>query len=185
MSKTLFIHIKDPTTDFLERIYKDAKACTIVRTMLPVDVMNNLIESHDQVVMMGHGSSNGLFGDSSSYIIDERHVNALAKKDNSIFIWCYASKFVEHHMLKGFSTGMFISEDAEAQWALGSTLYGKSDEHSIIESNYLFAQLVRSNLNKPIADFARIIKEKYSPENLVAANKNPLLYNSEKLQLFI
>lgn len=185
MSKTLFIHIKDPTTDFLERIYKDAKRCTIVRTILPKDVMNDLIRNHDQVVMMGHGCSNGLFGDSTAYIIDERNVEALSRKDNNVFIWCYANKFVENHQLKGFSTGMFISEDAEAQWALGSALYSRSDEHSIIESNYLFAGLVRRNLNKPIAEFAQCIKENYAPENLVAANKNALIYNSEKLKLFI
>lgn len=185
MTKTLFIHIKDPSTDFLERIYKDAKNCTIVRTMLHIDVMNDLIKNHDQVVMMGHGSSNGLFGDSCAYIIDHQHVGALSEKDNNVFIWCYANKFVERHHLKGFSTGMFISEDAEAQWALGPPLYSKVDEHSIIESNYLFAGLVGKNLNKPIEEFAQCIKENYSPENLVAANKNTIIYNSEKLKLFI
>jgi len=185
MSKTLFIHIKDPSTDFLARIYKDVKKCTIVRTVLPIDVMNNLIKSHDQVVMMGHGCSNGLFGDAPTYIIDEQHVDALAQKDNNVFIWCYASKFAERHNLRGFSTGMFISEDAEAQWALGPSCYSKSDEHSITESNHLFAMLVNKNLNKPIAELAQCIKENYAPENLVATNKNALIYNSEKLKLFI
>ena len=38
----------------------------------------------------------------------------LKKKDNSVFIWCNADQFVNRYNLKGFYTGMFISEVMEA-----------------------------------------------------------------------
>ena len=185
MKKILFVHIKDPSTDFLEVVYKDRPHSTIVRANVGVQAMNNLIECHDQVVMMGHGSSSGLFGPSGEYIIDHRNVNALAAKDNNVFIWCYASTFVHKYMLKGFSTSMFISEHAEAMWALPANAYDAADEHSIVESNYLFVSLVRKHLEQDVTDMSKCIIESYIDENLVADNKNVLNYNRNGLQTFI
>lgn len=46
--------------------------------------------------------------------MNEARANLLKDKTNTIFIWCYASDFVSKNQLKGFATGMFISEEIEA-----------------------------------------------------------------------
>lgn len=187
MKKTLFIHIKDKSTDFLERVYQDHENCTIVRSYLHAEVMNELIRNHEQVVMMGHGSSSGLFAPLHSQggnIIDDSNVEALSEKNNNVFIWCYASNFAKHHNLQGFATGMFISEHAEACWALGSSKYSKQDESSIAESNYLFVTLIKKHLQDNIKTLAQCVTEGYSDENLVSDNKHTLNYNRKQLQLF-
>lgn len=184
MKSILFVHIKDPTTDFLEAIYKDRRDCTIVRNNLPVDVMNSLIRNHDQVVMMGHGSPAGLFGNHMRHIINEQHVDALAEKDNNVYIWCHANAFVKEHNLKGFSTSMFISEHSEATWVLKETFYPERDEKSIEASNALFASLVANNLDEPIATLAKNVRYHYAAhshpgiknQHVVDYNRNGLIF---------
>jgi len=74
-----------------------------------------LIESHDRVLMLGHGSPLGLmnagqFPDAGSYIIDDSMVLPLKNKTNSLFIWCHAAQFVHRHGLLGICSAMFVSE---------------------------------------------------------------------------
>lgn len=81
--------------------------------------MLKLIESHDRVLMLGHGSpwgllSTGQFPDAGLFIIDESMVLPLQNKTNSVFIWCNADQFVQRHGLSGLNSGMFISEVLEA-----------------------------------------------------------------------
>lgn len=184
MKKILFVHIKDPSTDFLEIIYKDRPNSTIVRTSISAHAMNALIDDHDQVVMMGHGSPHGLFGTRGDLIINHQNINALARKDNNVFIWCYASTFVDRYMLRGFTTSMFISEPVEARWALPPGAHDASDDHGIEESNRLFAVLVQKHLNKDVVQLYESVEQGYSEENLVAINKNVLNYNRNGLMLF-
>jgi hypothetical protein len=187
MKKTLFIHVKDKSTDFLERVYQDHENYTLVRSYLDADAMNSLIRQHEQVVMMGHGSSSGLFAPFHSHggsIIDHMNVEALKEKDNNVFIWCYASSFAKMHNLQGFATGMFISEHAEACWALGAGKYSKQDESSIMESNHLFVTLIKKHLRDDIKTLAQCVTESYCEDNLVSDNKLTLNYNRKQLQLF-
>jgi hypothetical protein len=117
MKKTLIIHPDDRSTDFLAPIYANISNATVVTGGVTKDEVNQLIAEHDQVMMMGHGSPSGLFScakfgsnDYSGFIIDRTTVELLRQKDNSIFIWCNADRFVNQYQLKGFYTGMFISE---------------------------------------------------------------------------
>ena len=59
--KTLIIHPADESTTFLDIVYKNIPDKTVVTGGISkMDVMK-LIESHDRVMMMGHGSPGGLF----------------------------------------------------------------------------------------------------------------------------
>jgi len=183
MKKILFVHIKDPTTDFLETVYEDRRDCTIVRGNLSVTLMNDLIDYHDQVVMMGHGSSSGLFGVNGQYIINYSNAEALRSKNNNIFIWCYAKAFAKQFNLPGFCTNMFISEDAEARYILGKDKYVEAPE-SIVESNNLFVTLVKRYLDSPIAVMSESIIREYCAENLASEYKEVIKYNNQGLTLF-
>ena len=112
--KTLVIHPKDLTTDFLCPIYESIECKTILRSGLSKDEVADQISVHDRIIMLGHGSPNGLFAVGqficgNSYIIDNSLAKLLAEKDENIYIWCHANKFVENSNLKGFYTGMFGS----------------------------------------------------------------------------
>jgi hypothetical protein len=108
---------------------------------------SDLIEEHDRVMMCGHGAPMGLFSvgqfkNTGGFIIDHTMVDILSKKDNSIFIWCNADQFVNRFKLKGFYSGMFISEVGEAYYC---GLPGTKQD-VVDESNFGFCELLISKL---------------------------------------
>ena len=181
--KTLVIHPKDRTTDFLKPIYENIPNATILTEGLKSDVIE-LIKEHDRIIMMGHGSPWGLFGVGRfregqyypNYVIDNETVHALLPKKQNVFIWCNADKFVNRHELKGFYSGMFISEVSEASFCgLPDTLQSVVDE-----SNNQFATIVGKVINEPLREAYNNIKQQYK----VLAEGNPVAqYNYERLYL--
>jgi len=175
--KTLVIHIQDTSTDFLKPIYDLTAKVTVVRTNLSAKVMNDLIEEHDRIIMLGHGSDNGLFGDAGGMIIGAENVPALANKDNSIFIWCHASDFVARWGLRGFSTGMFISEVGEALFCnVGKQLSRAILLEDVEASNDEFAWIVGQNidLNDP-KELLTAVKSEYDLQTEVCNYNRNLL----------
>ncbi len=73
--KTLVIHPKDSTTDFLSEIYSD-KNWTVVNTNVSKKFLKEQIKSHDRIVMLGHGTESGLIG-FDKFIIDSTWVYLL------------------------------------------------------------------------------------------------------------
>lgn len=59
--RTLIIHPDDRSTDFLRGIYCYLKDATVVVSDVSQTRLHKLIRSHDQIVMLGHGSPSGLF----------------------------------------------------------------------------------------------------------------------------
>jgi len=181
--KTLVIHPKDRTTDFLKPIYENIPNATVLTEGLKSDVIE-LIKEHDRIIMMGHGSPWGLFGVGrfregsyySSYVIDNETVHALLPKKQNVFIWCNADKFVNRHELKGFYSGMFISEVGEATYCdLPNTPQSVVDE-----SNNQFATIVGKVIDKPLFEAYKDIRQQYK----VLAEGNPVAqYNYERLYL--
>lgn len=77
--KTLVIHPEDPTTTFLSPIYANLRNKTVVRGGITKSDLRELIDYHDRVLMLGHGSPFGLlnpgqFPDAGLYIIDDSMV---------------------------------------------------------------------------------------------------------------
>jgi hypothetical protein len=158
MSKTLIIHPKDKTTDFLKSIYNKLKNPTVITEGLNRKSIIKHIENHDRVIMLGHGSPLGLFSIGKfegSYVIDENIVPYLKNKEN-IFIWCHADQFVNKHNLKGLYSGMFISEVTESIYC------GVPSEKSMVDvSNNLFATIVGENINESLKKIYDHTKYKY------------------------
>ena len=189
MKKILVIHPDDRSTDFLIPIYMnlggfpDFEKPTIIRGGVTKDEVNQLIAEHDQVMMMGHGSPSGLFScakfgsnDYSGFIIDRTTVELLRQKDNSIFIWCNADRFVNQYQLKGFYTGMFISEVMEANYC---GLPG-TPQDIVTDSNNYFAELLGEVINEPLNVMYEHVKENYG----LLTEDNPVaLYNYNRLYL--
>ena len=174
----LIIHPTDRSTDFLKPIYANITDATILNSGVGKGQVAKLISEHDRIIMLGHGSPAGLFAVgqfedcSNGMIIDETMVASLGNKPNNIYVWCNADKFVNRFHLKGFYSGMFISEYGEASYC--NTVANPGDvEHS----NDLFSAIVGRNIMleaKNLRDMAKI--EYYLPNNKVAEYNNQRLY---------
>jgi hypothetical protein len=104
-------------------------------------------------------------------------VPALNEKDNSVFIWCNADKFVNTFKLKGFYSGMFISEVGEAYYC---GLPG-TEQEQVDESNFKFVNIISKYINED----KNIIHEKVTKEYGLIAEENPVaLYNNNRLYKF-
>jgi hypothetical protein len=179
--KTLIIHPEDPTTTFLSQIYAPITHKTVIRGGISKSELSKLIESHDRVLMLGHGSPYGLmnpnqFPDAGLYIIDDSMVLPLENKINSLFIWCHAAQFVQRHRLSGFYSGMYISEVGEAFY------YGFDDVdwNMIDQSNDRFASVVSKYLNEPIESLYQKLLIEYG----FMARTNPIArFNLDRLYL--
>ena len=179
--KTLIIHPKDPTTDFLSPIYASLNYKTVITGGITKSALRELIEAHDRILCMGHGSpygllSRGQFIESGLYIVDESMVTSLKNKSNSIFIWCYADQFVHRHGLSGFCTGMFISELGEADyWG-----FENIDQAVINQSNERFSTVISKYIAEPLYDIYSNVLFQYR----VLAKVNPIaLFNLNRLFL--
>jgi hypothetical protein len=177
--KTLIIHPKDRTTSFLDIVYKDIPNKTVVTGEKSKTEVRKLMMEHDRIMMMGHGSPSGLFSvaqfrNCGGLIIDETMVDILKTKENSIFIWCNADRFVENHQLNGFYSGMFISEVGEAIYC------GLKDisQKMVDESNFGFCEILSKYVNKS----SDIIYENVLKEYGLIADSNPVAtYNKQRL----
>ena len=181
--KTLIIHPKDESTHFLDIVYNPIPNKTIITGGVSQNKLIKLIEEHDRVMMCGHGSPHGLFSvgqfpDTKGYVIGSNMVKTLSKKDNSIFIWCNADQFVNYHKLKGFYSGMFVSEVGEAYYC---GLPG-TEQDSVDESNYGFVNMLSECINETQEVMYDTIMENYGK----IAEVNPVaLYNHKRLYLSI
>lgn len=188
--KTLIIHPKDVTTDFLIPIYDGIEDKTVMRQGTVERVIEQ-IKKHKRIIMMGHGCPSGLFGVGQftqtryctmskdnkatvrcTYVIDRNTVELLRTKQ-CIFIWCNADKFVLEHDLKGFYSGMFISETWEAR-AHGIN----ADSKTIETSNDYFAAVVSEVINKSLS---KIHQHTVSRYGVLAETSLVAEYNCSRL----
>jgi len=180
--KTLIVHPKDSTTSFLDIVYQPIENKTLITGGITKQELHELIKSHDRVMMMGHGSIFGLFSigqfrKCGGYIIDHTVVSLLKEKDNNVFIWCNADRFVNEYELKGFYSGMFISEVGEASYC---GLPG-TPQDVVDESNYGFCNIISKYINENTDTIYENVKKEYgliAEENSVAYYNNSRLYKS-------
>lgn len=141
--KTLVIHPKDKSTDFLSEIYAGKDWTVITKPSVSKSFLKQQIQEHDRIVMLGHGCDKGLFainGKSIRMMIDSSLVYLLRDKE-CVCIWCNANQFVKKYELKGFHTGMIISEWEEAY---AFCVYEFSNSQ-IEYSNQLFAKVIANH----------------------------------------
>lgn len=138
--KTLVIHPADYSTNFLRGIYS-GRGWTVINTNTSKKFLKEQIKAHDRIVMLGHGTEKGLLG-FKKFVIDSTWVYLLREK-NCVCIWCNADVFVKKYDLKGFYTGMIISEYDEA---LMFCLHHFTS-NDITESNTLFTESIKNAID--------------------------------------
>lgn len=167
--KTLVIHPYDASTLFLKEIYNNKDWTVINDGRVSKKFLKNCIKEHDRIILLGHGNSNGLIDVKNKRIIVGSEFVYLLKDKLCIGIFCYANLFFKRYKLKGFYTGMFISEISEAL-----EYYLMTNKEEIDESNITFAELMSKYHN----DFDSIIKYYRNDQNVVQSfNRERLGYN--------
>lgn len=176
---TLIIHPEDPSTSFLDIVYSGIPDKTLVTGGVSVTELAEMIDNHDRIMMMGHGSPWGLFSvgkfkNSGGYIIDNSLVWLLSQKKNNVYIWCNADQFVKRHQLGGFYSGMFISEVGEAYYC---GLPGTTQD-IVDESNFGFCHILSEYINEDKNTIYNNVKMEYG---LIAKDNPVALYNHKRL----
>ena len=143
----LVIHPEDESTEFLSVIYKNIPNLTVVRNCnISKKRLRDYIRRNEVVIMLGHGNSHGLFSNSfgekfSRLLINSRLVDELRKKEYLIGIWCHAKDFFKKYKLKGFVSGMFISDMNECYY------YSYNVEEQVLnESNNKISQIIGDSI---------------------------------------
>lgn len=126
-----------------------------INQALEKSLLHHQISQSDRVIAMGHGLPQGLLGH-GSLIIDEQEVEIFRNQHENIYIWCNADCFLRRHGLKGFATGMFISEPTEAL-----ILNVDATWEQIEESNNLFADIIGASLDLSCREIKVRVREKY------------------------
>ena len=101
----------------------------------------------------------------------------LAEKEENIYIWCHAKEFVERYNLKGFYTGMFISEFLEVVYCKLPLV----EDDVINESNDGFSSIVSKYVNNSKSILYKNTVEEYQ----IIANRNLVAAYNLKLLNFI
>lgn len=171
--KTLVIHPSDPTTDMLKVAYEGME-CTIINdNRVSRSKLRKSIKEHDRIIMLGHGTKEGLIGDLGKRLLINSQMVEFLRPKECIVVWCYANSFLNRYRIENcpLNTGMIISEFEEAYY-LGINKFTMED---IDESNIKFGlflkefiqngnfnlELYKSDTN-PIIQFNRQNIKKYT-----------------------
>jgi len=119
-----------------------------------------IAEEEDTLVLCGHGSPQGLFDPGAMapgadlaaiarnppYVVDVRNAPSIRAR-RVVGVWCYAASFAESAGLRGFFTGMFVSNPLEASF-VGCP--GRDSAATITEQEVLFCRRVNELLRADV-----------------------------------
>jgi hypothetical protein len=179
--KTLVIHPTDPTTEELKMVYEPIRDKTVITGGVTREEIRRLIVSHDRIMLMGHGSEFGLlsvsqFPETWVYAVDYTMADLLRLKEDSVFIFCFASAFARKFHIRGFFTGMFISELRESV----TCGFRKASEEAIRQSVLHFCNHMSRNINEDAATIYSNVTRGYGR---LAGKSGIAMYNFRRLEL--
>lgn len=152
--KTIIIHPKDETTDFLNDVHKDYTVFDIENNSK--SKLKKAINNHEKIIMLGHGSHDGLFSSKQDRFIIDSDLVYLLREKYCVGIWCHAVDFAKKYGLKGLWTGMVISQLSEAKMLNIDTKLS-----DIIFSNFLFSDVIKEVENIHDKSSVSIFRQEY------------------------
>ena len=150
----IVVHPDDPSTRMLTSIYEGIEGVTLINSWRQRERMLKTIVAapkDEPVLLLGHGSPHGLFDMRYGLIIKDSDAAILRGRPNLVGIWCYASSYAHEHGLKGFFSGMFISEEPEA-WVNDVEAEAAEIDAKAWDFAIRFGDLLRAG--KPLAEIA-------------------------------
>lgn len=186
-SDTLVIHCADRTTDMLSQIYNN-KGWDVLRDgNIDPEELHQLIQSHDKIIMLGHGTPGGLINiQGGGYVINNEYTEDLKDK-NMFVIWCNADKFFRNNNI-GF--GNFITKNVPSEvWEARAIGYNVSSEWMLENITYwskCCADVVDIALGGNPEEAVRIARKNYqdrygnigTPDEIGVTN-----YNTDAIQV--
>ena len=129
MSDTLVIHPYDESTEMLKYVYEGHCFDVCDDPNVTQEALRKSIAAHDTIIMLGEGTGTGLAypsaihglkpgPDGRLFMIDDSFAPLLQEK-RTISMWCFSDRYFKRNRIKGFHTGMIISERQEAEFVLG------------------------------------------------------------------
>lgn len=181
--------IGDPDTKVLKNLWKGFKPKVIHAFKATSEDINDALQNEkDILILCGHGSPSGLFGD-KGYAVGFHNVDLIRAK-YVIGMWCHAKEFAKSAHLEGFFTAMYISNRSEALFNLKEKVTVSSAEITASETEFCLHinNMIRNSLDT-IKQWPEEILKIMPPKNQVEefnhrqveyvyADKN---YNAEKL----
>ena len=145
-SDTLVIHCADRSTEMLSQVYDGKNWDVLTDGNIDKNELHQLIESHDKIVMLGHGSPHGLFNkQGSGFVIGDEEAEFL--KDKKLFaIWCYADKFFDRHNI---GNGCFITKNTPSEkWESQAAGCGNISAELMLENITYWSKLCSDIVDK-------------------------------------
>lgn len=134
----IVVHPFDPSTRMLSKIYEGLDGVTLFDSWTQRREILRAIAAaprEETILLLGHGCPSGLLDMRHGILIGDADADLLKDRPNLVGIWCYASSYAHKHGLKGFFSGMFISEPREAfihlVEATPEEIYDKAENFSI------------------------------------------------------
>lgn len=114
-SDTLVFHLDDPSTVMLKQIYEGKGYDVITDRYVDKDEIHSLMQSHKNIICLGHGTSGGLIGGNIG-----PEEGPYFEGKNLFIIWCNADKYFKTYCPSArgqFITGNMPSEVCESRMA--------------------------------------------------------------------
>lgn len=128
----------------------------------------------EPILLLGHGCPYGLYDMRYGLVITDADAPLLKDRPNLVGIWCYASDYAHAHGLKGFFSGMFISEEPEA-WVNGVDAGAEEVDSKVWDFSGRFGDMIRSGM--PLEDIAcELMDPRYVDSDLTRFNYSRLTW---------
>lgn len=157
--KVLVIHPYDESTQFLDIIYKDKPYDVITNTTISKEVLKEIMKGYDKIIMLGHGTPSGLINSTWNGLFIDTTFEDIFREKETISIWCNSDRYFKPRNLKGFHTGMIISEVGEENVVLG---HAPLNEEEIWENMVLFSKVVGECIEKTPKEMQKYILKHYN-----------------------
>lgn len=186
-SNVLVIHCADKSTDMLSQIY-DGRGWDVLRDgNIDKDELHQLMESHDTIICLGHGTPSGLMNVQGGGLVIGPTEAPYFKNKKIFAIWCNANKYFSQHNI---GHGCFITKNVpsdanEARW-VGYTV---SEEYMLENITYwskCCADVVDQALSGDAAGAVKKAREAYQAKYGNTDNPNEkgvTDYNTDAIQV--
>ena len=154
IARMIVVHPFDPSTRMLCELYKGIEGVTLFDSWEQrKDILAAIAAApkDEPILLLGHGCPSGLLDMRYGIVIGDSDAELLKDRPNLVGIWCYASSYAFKHGLKGFFSGMFISEEPEA-WVNDVEAEAAEIDAKAWDFAIRFGDLLRAG--KPLAEIA-------------------------------
>ena len=182
-SDTIVFHMQDKSTDMLIPIY-EGRGWDVYRGSgwdMSDDFFKTLIEKHDKILCLGHGTPSGLIGGT----IGSAEVPYL--KEKKVFaLWCYAATFFKRNGFQGH--GVFCSDNCPSEvWECKAACDADVSAEWILNNMYYLSDCIKNVIDltwdNP-EEACRLAKEAYSKAEATTEDEKKVVeFNTNTLQV--